>query len=304
MPAPYNYSGALINPVASFLGNLQVLQQMEAQEAAKRQAEQRQRIMQGLMQPGATAEDFAKASLALPEDRELFKQTWDLMDEGKRNAIFKGGAEAYMLAESGPDEAVARLEEYALGFENSGDPEAAKQFRDAAQIVKRNPKAAKATIGLMLSFADGERFEKVAQTTDATTFQKDFRFIKETFGDDAAAEFAQYGRGGVVSIPLGNGETYVGPASMAPGAGRWQQQGGQGAAASESAPEILQRAAGSKRITKAESDVIQQSLGPNGKAKYNEWLARNGIKVITRTGTAPDGRRVVQYEDGTIEYAD
>lgn len=26
-------------------------------------------------------------------------------------------------------------------------------------------------------------------------------------------------------------------------------------------------------------------------------------RVVTRTGTAPDGRRVVQYSDGTIEYA-
>lgn len=307
MPAPYDYSSGLTNPVASFLGSLKMLQEMEKQQAAQRQAEQRQRIMESLMRPGTTVQDYARATLALPEDREAFKQSWDMMDAGKRDAIFKGGSEAYMLAENDPEGAVTRLEEYATGFENAGDDEAAKQFRDAAQIVKRNPQAARATIGMMLSFADGERFQKVAGAADPTTFQKDFSFIKETFGEEAAAEFAQYGRGGIVSIPLGNGQTYVGPASMAPGSTRWREQTGESGGADtapKGVPEIMGDAKERGFITQAEVQALEQLLPNTGRGQFKAWREANGIKVVTRTGRSPDGRKIIQYEDGSWEYGE
>jgi hypothetical protein len=192
MPQPFNYSLGLPDPSRNFLQGLQVLSQIEEQKKAQAQVDQRNSILTNLMAlENPTADDYVKASLALPEDRELFKQAWDMHDQGKRDALFKGGAEAYMLADRDPTAAKAKLEEWALGFENSGDDEAAKQFRTAAKLVETDPKAAKTTIGMMLSFADGERFKNVTQPNDATTFQKDFQFIKDTFGDDAAAEYAQ-----------------------------------------------------------------------------------------------------------------
>jgi hypothetical protein len=168
----------------------------------------------------------------------------------------------------------------------------------------------------MLAFADPDKFKKINDAVgtkdDRTAFQQDFDFIKKTFGDTAAAEFAQFGRSGIVSIPLGDGRTYVGTPSMAPGASRWQQQaGGEGQPQPQAQPEtvtpqgagaILGGASRSKRITQAEANVVRQSLGPNGQAQFNKWLTDNGIKIIVRTGTAPDGRRVVQYQDGTVEY--
>lgn len=65
---------------------------------------------------------------------------------------------------------------------------------------------------------------------------------------------------------------------------------------------ILQDAKARGAITAEEAQTITQSLGPNGQAEFAKWKADNGIRVISRTGTAPDGRRVVQYDDGTIEY--
>lgn len=305
MPQPYDYSLNLPNPTAGFLQGIQLVEMMQQQKAAREQSELRQGVLRNLMALGdkATAKDYVQASLALPDDAAMFKQSWDTLDEAKRNAIFKGGSEAYMLAND-PEAAVARLEEYAAGFENSGDDEAARTFRDAAQVVKADPAAARTAIGMMLAFADGERFEKVAQTGEATTFQKDFQFIKETFGEDAAAEFAQFGRGGVVSIPLGNGQTYVGPASLAPGSARWQAQERAEVAEPRSAPEILQDAAEAQTITQAEANVIRQSLGANGQKAFDDWRAKNKIKIIVRTGRDANGRPVVQYDDGTVDYAD
>lgn len=141
---------------------------------------------------------------------------------------------------------------------------------------------------------------------EATSFQRDYEFVKRTFGSDAAAEFAQYGRSGNVSIPLGEGRgTYVGPASQAPGASRWREQPGVGApTAPAGVADSLRTAASSNRITQREADVILQSLGPNGQKKFNSWLQNNKIKVVVRTGTDANNRRVEQYSDGTYGYAD
>jgi uncharacterized protein YjgD (DUF1641 family) len=307
MPQPFDYSTRTpnIDPTAHFLQGLQVVQQMEQQKAAQQQAQERQKIMTRLMALGknATADDYLEASLALPQDAQMFKQQWDMLEGTKKDAMFKGASEAYMLAGTDTKKAIQRLEEYAVGFENAGDDQAAQQFRTAAEIAKVDPQAAKATIGMMLSFADGERFKNVAGAGDSTTFQKDFAFIKDTFGDDAAAEFAQFGRDSTVSIPLGQGQTYVGPASLAPGAARWQAKGTPEKPV-QSAVDIGTKAQDEGVITQAEADVVRQSLGPKGQAKFEQWLGRNKIKVIARTGTAPNGRRVVEYTDGTVEYAD
>ena len=87
------------------------------------------------------------------------------------------------------------------------------------------------------------------------------------------------------------------------GASRWQETG-QKPPIDQSAPEIMERAANNKTITAAEASVIKSSLGEKGKGAFEAWRKKNGIRVIMRTGTGPDGRRVIQYEDGTVDYAD
>ncbi len=77
----------------------------------------------------------------------------------------------------------------------------------------------------------------------------------------------------------------------------------QGAPAQTDPSGILQGAAAAGAISAEDANRVRQSLGPNGQAAFDKWKADNGIRVIARTGTAPDGRRVVQFEDGTIEYA-
>jgi hypothetical protein len=91
---------------------------------------------------------------------------------------------------------------------------------------------------------------------------------------------------------------------MAPGSSKWQAK--QGGEATRSSADILQEAQTSKQITQAESAVIKQTLGlgPNGAKQYEAWLKDNGIREIVRTGTDANGRKVVQYADGTVDYAD
>lgn len=52
-------------------------------------------------------------------------------------------------------------------------------------------------------------------------------------------------------------------------------------------------------LTQAQYQAI---VAAKGQAAADDWAQRNGVRVIVRTGTA-NGRRVVQYSDGTIDYA-
>lgn len=327
MVQPYNYSIDIESPGQAFLKGMQIGQAGRAAQAKaaeqEREADKLRRLNAALAKlgPNATYADYMAEVRANPDLADLLLGQQKTFSDARKNAMFGAGEQAFMLLRPdaqgniSPDAAIAKLEESALAFENSGESDIAKQLRDSAQGIRVNPAAARNVLGTMLAFADAEKFKKindaVGSKDERTAFQQDFDFIKKTFGDAAAAEFAQFGRSGIVSIPLGDGRTYVGPPSMAPGASRWQQQPGAETpppaeqpktVTEQGAASILGNASRTNKITQAEANVIRQSLGPNGQAKFNEWMKSNNIKIIVRTGTAPDGRRVVQYQDGTIEY--
>lgn len=305
MPEPYNYLPGQ-PPAQAFLQGLQqsqALEQMQAQREAQRRAQEMQRALAGL-QGNPTPESFAQFYLQYPEMKEQVEAYRSTLAEADQNTLLGAAREALVLKRAGKTEEVAELfGRYADAARNSNRQDLAQQFEDAGRVYAVDPdNTGDFALRMMFESLDPDGYKAFFGEESATTFQKDFEFINETFGEDAAAEFAQYGRGGVVSIPLGNGQTYVGPAASAPGASRWREQGPPPEA--ESAPEILQRAATRKTITAAEAGVIQRSMGPNGRAQFQAWLKDQGIKVIVRTGTDADGRRVVQYEDGTVAYAD
>lgn len=74
----------------------------------------------------------------------------------------------------------------------------------------------------------------------------------------------------------------------------------------EAATAALRGASSRGYVLPEEEAAIKAGLRPDGagQAAYEGWLKNNGIKRVTRTGTAPDGRKVVQLEDGTTQYAD
>jgi len=71
------------------------------------------------------------------------------------------------------------------------------------------------------------------------------------------------------------------------------------------APETaLRNATARGYVLPDEAASIKANLGSNGQAAFEGWLEQNKVKMVTRTGTAPDGRKVVQFSDGTTQYAD
>ncbi len=318
MADPYNYT--IASPMEAFQKSYafgQAMSQQEAERAKQEAAQQRAQQVQGALQSIATdrsPENIARNLLLFPELKDQITASESVLGEAERRSANTLRAEVISLARAGNTAAAReRLATQAQAYANTPGKEREAQAAQALlQAFDKNPEAVILPMTIQLAQSDDKLYGTLFGAGEKpTTFQQDFDFIKKTFGDAAAAEFAQFGRSGIVSIPLGDGRTYVGPPSMAPGASRWQQQQGAAPAPTGRQPEtvtpegaasILGNASRSSRITQSEANVVRQSLGPQGQAQFNKWLTDNNIKIIVRTGTTPDGRRVVQFQDGTVEY--
>lgn len=318
MAQPYDYSslvGGFQSPQQAFVDAVK-MRDLYVQEQKAKQEEASLRADLAALQANPTPQAYAAFYLKHPKMKEQVEAYRQTLTEADNRFIVDTAQEAFLLNRAGKTDAVLSLfDERIEALKNSGRKDmidAAKRARRLYEIAP-DQKSRENALGMILyNYGGGETYEKVWGSSEKpTSFQQDFEFIKKTFGDAAAAEYAQFGRSGIVSIPLGDGRTYVGPPSMAPGASRWQQQQPSEMEPPAQKPQtvdengaasILGNASRSKRITQAEANVIRQSLGPEGQAKFGKWLTDNNIKIIVRTGTTPDGRRVVQYQDGTIEY--
>lgn len=234
-----------------------------------------------------TREAWAELQIKYPQLAVQAKPLADLYGERGKEAIVDVGARFLTTQGEGRKQV---LEQAVLAAENSRMPETASLFKQALQMYETNPDAAEATIRAALIKENGDVYDRLFKRADPTAFQQDFEFIKDRFGEGAAAEFAQFGRGGApVSIPLGNNQMYVGPAALAPGVRRWQEQGAPSAGAApssgEATPEqvnVLRKAETTKSITPEEAEVVRASLGPKGRAAFEDWMRKNNI-VVSRT---------------------
>jgi hypothetical protein len=307
MPQPYDYN--IDSPNAAFQNAYNFSNAIADRRAAQVKAEKAKEALQSVT-TDRTPENIAKVLLLYPALKDQIAASEAVLNEAEIKSANRFRGEVITLFKSNPASARARLVEQANAYASTVGKE--KEAAAAQALLKSfdiNPDAVILPMTIHLAQSDDKLYKTLFGAGDPTVFQQDYNFIKMTFGDLAAAEFAQFGRNGLTSIPLGEGQgTYVGPPSMAPGASVWKQQpsmeGGQQPTpvTPPGVAGILGGATQSKRITQAEANVVRQSLGKNGQTAFQKWITENRIKIIVRAGTAPDGRRVVQFEDGTIEY--
>ena len=307
--------------------------QRQAREAAVLEAQRVQKnneAVQALINnPKATFQQYQAVAATLPADqRKMLQENFAaLTSEEKRMRLRDGGQVMSALVAGQPQTAIDLLTARAQAERNAGREDAAKGTEDTIKFMKLNPTNAHVIFGTTM--ADIDDFKpileaaltamKPSEADKPTAFQQDFKFIKDTFGDKAAAEYAQYGRSGIVSIPLGDGSTYVGPPAMAPGASRWQQQGstGQVMPPAQAAPAgqaakpvtqqgidfILRQSMQTRRMDKATLDTLNQAFGSEGQTQLNKWLLENSVRVVVRRGyDKATGKSVVEFSDGKVEY--
>ena len=158
---------------------------MQAQaEEQRRLADKNRRLNEALAKlgPNARYEDYMAQVDANPDLADILLGQQKTFSDARKNALFSAGEDAFMLLRPdpngviSPDAAIAKLEEKAQAFENSRQPDIAKQLRDAAQGIKINPAAARNTLGTMLAFSDADKFKKINDAigqSEMTAFQKD-----------------------------------------------------------------------------------------------------------------------------------
>lgn len=316
MAEPYNYT--IASPMDAFQKSYAFGTALAEKQA---QADRSKQVNDALVSIAndRSPENISRNLLIFPELKEQITASESILGDAERQSANSLRAEVISLARAGNTTAAReRLATQAQAYANTpGKEKQAQAAQSLLQAFDKNPEAVLLPMTIQLAQSDEKLYGTLFGAGEKpTTFQQDFAFIRNTFGDQAASEFAQFGRSGIVSIPLGDGRTYVGPPSMAPGASRWQPQPpmtspGQPSTTGRELPEqvtpqgasaILGGASRTKKITQAEANVVRQSLGQQGQAQFNKWLTDNSIKIIVRTGTTPDGRRVVQFQDGTVEY--
>ena len=128
----------------------------------------------------ATAEDYSAMILKYPQLSDQFKQSYDLLNQGKKDSALKQATQLYGAINSGnTDLAKQILETKITAAENANLPDEAATAKALLSQININPEAAKTTAGLFLSYADPEAFKKFQESSKIQTETK----IAETYAE-------------------------------------------------------------------------------------------------------------------------
>lgn len=160
MPGPFDYTIEQPNLGASLIGGIQVGQQFAQQQAQQQKAQQYSADLQAyLANPSARA--AAAMTAKYPEQREAYKQSWDMLNTDQKDQQFKAGTQAYSAIEAGkPALAIGILDKEIEARKNSGQD--AADLEEIRKTVESDPKGAAASIGLALSSLEPDRWAKIA----------------------------------------------------------------------------------------------------------------------------------------------
>ena len=165
MVSPIDYSLDVQAPMQSALQGFQTgigiadLQaKRQQQEAAAAQQRMQAQVITDLMsKPNATAEDYARATIAVPGLREQFKQSWEMHNaDQQQNSLTEMGQVYAALSNGKPDIAASILSKRAQALKNAGgDARQIKAAEDMAQTIEAAPDFARAMVGMRLASIPG-----------------------------------------------------------------------------------------------------------------------------------------------------
>lgn len=166
MVGPIDYNIQAPDIAGSLLGGVQAGQQLaagrakvEAANLAQQQQKQYAADLQAYLQ-NPTPQGAAAMTVKYPEQREAFKQSWDMLDEAQQGAQYKSGVQVYSALRNGsPEIAKGILDRQIEAMENSGED--ATNYKIIRDSVERNPSGASAQIGLTLSSLEPDKWAKV-----------------------------------------------------------------------------------------------------------------------------------------------
>lgn len=169
MVQPIQYLPAPVNPLESALVGLQIGESIrgirqgreQSQEAAQLK-EQYSADLQEAFNVGTPAA-FAKLTAKYPQQREAFKQSFDLLSTDQQNNEFMAGVQAFNALQSGNvDAAKSLLDTRIEAARNSGMD--TSKLETMRQGLDADPKFVQGTLGMTLSLLDPDRWSKMTET--------------------------------------------------------------------------------------------------------------------------------------------
>lgn len=182
MVQPINYMLDVQNPVQTAMTGLtqgmQIGQIANAQKFAEKEVLQKEQMQQELSafasKPNKTHEDYATIMARFPSLAEDFKRSYDVLDSGRQQGLFKTSSNVYAALKSGrPDIAKSILENAAIGHENSGNQSEANQLRQFAKMADEDPNVLETMAGRMMASADMSKFKDISGALDSNQMLPD-----------------------------------------------------------------------------------------------------------------------------------
>lgn len=186
MPAPFDYSFDVANPLDSAVSayraglgmrNAGIASRDEEQKAVDQARAREQALKDAEFKhakevqfhsdvstiannPNAGASDFSSLIVKYPEKSEGFKRAWEVKDKGRQADDLSFTSQAYAAASAGRVDIVTDLmTKRATALRNGGDEKEAKVLEDLLELVKFSPESAKTTLGIKLaSVMDPDKF--------------------------------------------------------------------------------------------------------------------------------------------------
>lgn len=176
MVQPIQYLPAPANPFTRLAEGLVIGQEIGQISAQRQQAEQADRLQAEYRQDleeafnVGTPAAFAKLTAKYPQQREAFKQSYELLSTDQQNNEFMAGAKAFNAIKSGNIDAAKQLLETRIeAARNSGmDTSKLEAMRSG---LDANPEFVANTLGMTLSAIDPERWSKMATEFRAQEMQ-------------------------------------------------------------------------------------------------------------------------------------
>jgi len=133
----------------------------EKEEALARQTLADKGALVELVRSGkAGAADFFEFSAKYPDIAEELKAPFDgYTAEQRKSTVFDLRRAGMALKSGKPEIAIQMLEDRAIAAENSGDPEQADMARATIEMLKTDPAAGQALLGLILQSVDEDAFK-------------------------------------------------------------------------------------------------------------------------------------------------
>jgi hypothetical protein len=309
----------IVDQAQALLGGMQVVPDFAAQQAQREQLElQRMAIQQRqqqakqafmemereqhrqtawqervrLLQSDPRPENIRASLLEFPEMRESITAAF----EGMGAADLREIGAVYSLIEAGDNEgAAARIERRIAADTAAGQPPDEEDAAALAALRSGNRNEInryRAGLGVVIAaHPNGDKFTQnmgrlQGGGAEPTTFQRDYEYMLRNFGPQIAANYrarqtdriATDADGNIVALP---DATPAGPELQRGGGPVSTQRGGgaPAAPAGRTAPQLMQAASASKRITRADYDAIAAELGPNGRAALEGFIRTEGITL-------------------------